>query len=90
MLFEQVPMPTGVGSWMTILGVGVLATALPFLIQNLAQRFTTATHAGLIYTAQPIFTLIFASLLLHETMRLQHILGAGAIISGMVIAEWKR
>jgi drug/metabolite transporter (DMT)-like permease len=67
--------------------VGVLATALVFAIQNLAQRQTPPTHAALIFTLEPVFTAVFAYLLLAERLTERASLGAALIVVGMLVAE---
>ncbi|MGI6113044.1 MAG: DMT family transporter [Mahellales bacterium] len=72
-----------------ILITGILATGLAFVIQNTVQRYTTAAHTALIFTAEPIFGAMFAYLMHDEVFTLRHILGAGLIIAGVILAECK-
>lgn len=69
---------------------GVLATALAFGVQTAAQRFTSATHAALIFAAEPVFAAVFSLLLIGETLGPRQVLGCGLILGGMVVAELKQ
>jgi len=66
---------------------GVLATAVAFGIQTLAQRFTTATHTALIFAAEPVFAALFSFLLIGETLGPRQLLGCGLILAGMIAGE---
>ncbi|MDA8216561.1 MAG: DMT family transporter [Dehalococcoidales bacterium] len=76
--------------WGSILFLGVVATGLVFLIQNVAQRFTSPTHTALIFTMEPVFAAVFAYLWLGEIISGRSLLGAGLILVGMIVAELRR
>jgi drug/metabolite transporter (DMT)-like permease len=69
---------------------GVLATALAFFIQTVAQRFTTSTHTALIFAAEPVFAGLFSFLLIGEVLGPRQLLGGALILGGMLVAELKR
>jgi drug/metabolite transporter (DMT)-like permease len=66
---------------------GILATSMAYIIQNTMQKFTSATHTALIYTAEPVFSAIFAYILLGEIMTIRGIVGSIFILLGMILAE---
>ena len=68
---------------------GVLATALAFGIQTIAQRFTTSTHTALIFAAEPVFAGLASFLLIGELLGPRQIAGSALILLGMVVAELK-
>lgn len=68
---------------------GVLATALAFGVQTVAQRFTTATHTALIFTAEPVFAGLFSFLLIGELLGPRQALGCALILGGMVVGEMR-
>jgi drug/metabolite transporter (DMT)-like permease len=56
-----------------------------------AQRFTSATHTALIFTAEPVFALLFAVLLAGERLGERELLGCALMLAGMLVAElWRR
>lgn len=74
----------------TLLFVGVVATALVFCIQNVAQRFTSPTHTALIFTMEPVFAAFFAYVWLAEQLGGRAAVGAVLILAGMLAAELRR
>ncbi|NLS44556.1 MAG: DMT family transporter [Firmicutes bacterium] len=67
--------------------LGILATALPVLVQNIAQRFTSPTHVAIIFSTEPVFAGIFGWWVLGDVLTKIQIIGAALIIAGMFIAE---
>ena len=76
----------------TLLLTGVLGTAAAFAGQTILQKDTTPTHTALIFTAEPVFGAVFALIIPNtagvvEALKLNTVLGAVLIISGMLISE---
>lgn len=86
-ILEPLFLPKSRIAWIAIVITAIFATALAFLAQNYAQKHTTATKAAIIFTAEPIFALIFSSATLGETLTHRGILGAMLIIVGMLLSE---
>jgi drug/metabolite transporter (DMT)-like permease len=74
-------------AWGAILGTALFATAFAILAQSSVQRYTTATHTALIFSAEPVFGALFAYLLAGELLTLREILGSACILAGMLVAE---
>lgn len=72
-------------AWPGIAYLALAATALTFLIQSQAQRYTTATRAALIFTLEPVFGYVFAFFLAGEVLSGRALLGCTLILAGMVI-----
>jgi len=68
----------------------VLATALAFGVQTVAQRFTHATHTALIFAAEPVFAGLFSFLLIGELLSPRQLAGCGLILAGMLVSELRR
>ena len=66
---------------------GVLATAVAFGIQTIAQRFTTATHTALIFATEPVFAALASFVIIGERLRPPQLLGGVLILTGMLTAE---
>lgn len=81
------PICIPVGAWPAILYTALLATAFAFLMQSAVQRYTSATHTALIFSAEPVFGAFFAWWLAKETLLAREIVGAGLIMAGMLVAE---
>jgi drug/metabolite transporter (DMT)-like permease len=65
--------------WIAIIYTGILATALVFILQVRYQKETTATHAAIIYSLEPVLASIFAIYINNEALT-WHILAGGAIV----------
>jgi len=66
---------------------GVVATALVLVLQAVAQRFTSPTHAAVMYTMEPVFAVMFGCLLAGDQLTPVAWLGGGLILTGMLTAE---
>jgi drug/metabolite transporter (DMT)-like permease len=76
--------------WELYLGIlicAVFATAVAFSIQLWAQRYTTPSHAAILFTLEPVFAVITSYILIRERLAPRAILGAGFVLAGIFIAE---
>lgn len=89
LLFEKWPGQVTAWTWVGLVYMGVVATALVFFIQNWAQRYTTPSRAAIIFTLEPVFTAVFAFFILNEPLTWRSLLGGGLILGGILIAETK-
>ncbi len=80
--------------WGPALAWGLAVTGPVFAftnyLQNRFQRDTTATRAGVIFTAEPVFASFFSFLILGETLTAVQWLGGGFIVAGILVAEQRR
>jgi drug/metabolite transporter (DMT)-like permease len=76
--------------WGIIAFMALTATAGAFLIQSWAQRFTTPSHAGLMFAFEPVVAALAAYALLGEALSGLQAVGACLILAGIVIAELKQ
>ncbi|HHT84672.1 MAG: DMT family transporter [Bacillota bacterium] len=80
-------------TWGAITFTGIMATAVTVLIQSTVQKYTTASHAALIYSAEPVFAALFGWIALGEMLSPRETVGAVLILAGMLVSEitpWKR
>ena len=66
---------------------GILATAIAFGVQTVAQRFTTSTHTALIFATEPVFAALASFALIGERLGPPQLLGGALILAGMLTAE---
>jgi drug/metabolite transporter (DMT)-like permease len=77
--------------WAAAAFLALAGTAFALIVQSVAQRFTSATHTALIFTAEPVFALLFAVLLAGERLGERELLGCALMLAGMLVAElWRR
>ncbi len=73
--------------WGAILVTALLATVFAFVVQTVAQRFTSATRTALIFTMEPVFAALTAWLYAGEPMTAARVAGGALIVLAMVAAE---
>lgn len=87
-LVVEKPVIPGMGPvWINILLLSVFCTAGAFIVQSVAQQYTTATHTALIYSGEPVFAAIFGYFIMSEVLSGQGLIGAALILGGMLAAE---
>jgi drug/metabolite transporter (DMT)-like permease len=89
LIFETPVLPHDMIDWLSILGLALICSAYGFVMQPIAQRYTTPEDTGFLFSLEPIFSAIFAFIFLHENMGLQGYLGALVILAGVFIANYK-
>jgi len=81
-----------VNRWELYAGVAVcavFATAVAFTIQLWAQRFTSPSHAAILFTLEPVFAALTSYLLIHERFGRRAGIGAALVLAGILLAELK-
>jgi len=71
------------------LWTGLVATCYLVLAQSYGQRYVKASDANLIYSLQPLFTALFAYLMLGETLQPMGYVGGALILSGVYLVSTK-
>lgn len=72
---------------LTVLYTGILATSLVFIIQVRYQKETTATHAAIIYSFEPVLASIIAIYVNHQPLTKQIMIGGGTILLSVLLIE---
>ena len=67
--------------------LGVFCSGICFVIQSVEQQFTTASHASLIFTLEPVFSAVFAYFLLSERLTVRGYFGAALMLVSLLIME---
>ncbi|WP_242620542.1 DMT family transporter [Senegalia massiliensis] len=75
--------------WFTVLYLGGVSTLIAFLIQNIAQKYTTSTHTAIILSLEAVFGTLFSILLLGELFTIKMVIGSAVIFVGIITAETK-
>ena len=87
MALENPIMPTKTDTWINILILSIVCTSGAFIVQSIAQTYTTATHTALIFTGEPVFAAIFEYIIYSQMLSPKGLVGAILILGGMVISE---
>jgi drug/metabolite transporter (DMT)-like permease len=75
-----------VGVVLGVLYLGVISTALAMLLWNEAFALVEASRAALFFFAQPLVGVILATLLLHQPITIQLIVGGTLVILGVLVS----
>ena len=85
-LFEAPALPGTSAQWGAILGLAIICSSFGFVVQPVAQKYTSPEHTSMLFALEPVFSMIFAYIFLHEKLSLQGTIGAVLIMIGVLIA----
>ncbi|WP_028403146.1 DMT family transporter [Ectobacillus panaciterrae] len=86
-LLETPQLPSTTESWVAVLGLGVLCSAIGFIVQTAAQKHTNPTHTSLIFSLEPVFAALFAFVFAGEILTTKGYLGSIMVLLGVFIAQ---
>ncbi|MDQ0268315.1 DMT family transporter [Cytobacillus purgationiresistens] len=86
LIFETPSLPSNYDAWIAILGLAILCSAFGFVCQAVAQKHTTPTQTGLMFSLEPIFAAMLAVIILGESLSIKDFTGASIIIIGVLVA----
>jgi drug/metabolite transporter (DMT)-like permease len=72
-----------------MLYLGLVSSAVAFVVQNVAQVYTTSTHAAIILSLEAVFGSIFSIILLNEPVNVKFFIGCFAILISVIGSETK-
>ena len=75
-----------IGVVLGVLYLGVISTALAMMLWNEAFALVEASRAALFFFAQPLVGVVLATLLLHQPITLQLVIGGTLIILGVLLS----
>ena len=75
------------GLVLAVVTTGIFATAVAFSVQVWAQQYTSANHAAIIFTLEPVFAGLTSFVFYHERLGARSLAGAALILGGILIAE---
>lgn len=87
LLFETPTLPQTSKVWASVLVLAIFSTGLAFIVQAVAQQYTSASHVGVIFTLEPVFSGIVAYFVAGEVLTPKAYLGAVLLISSLFVME---
>ncbi|QQY79574.1 drug/metabolite transporter (DMT)-like permease [Keratinibaculum paraultunense] len=72
-----------------ILYLSIFSTLIAFLIQNVAQKYTSSTHAAIILSLEALFGGIMSLIFLKEPFTLRFLIGSLSIFISIITTETK-
>ena len=86
-IFEEPSLPSTPVCWGSAIFLAVFCTGVAFIVQAIAQQYTTASHVGVIFTLEPVFAGFVAFFLAGEILLPRGYLGAFLLLSSLLIME---
>ena len=86
-IFETPHFPATPKVWASAIFLSVFCTGVAFIVQAVAQQYTAASHVGVIFTLEPVFSGIVAYFFAHEVLLPRAYVGAVLMIAGLFIME---
>ncbi|KAB2331201.1 DMT family transporter [Cytobacillus depressus] len=87
LFLEEPHLPNTTESWISILALSILCSAIGFIGQTAAQQYTTPTHTGLIFSLEPVFAALFAFIFVGEVLQAKGYLGAVLVLVGILTTK---
>ncbi len=84
------PIDIPAGSWLPLLGLGLLSTAIAIQAFYAGVRRVGGARAALISTVEPVYTVVLAMILFGERLTAMQLLGGALVIGAVILAETGR
>lgn len=88
-IFEGAPSSLSKDGIIPVAYLAIFSTLIAFLIQNIAQKFTTSTHTAIILSLEAVFGSLLSNLLLGELFTYKMFIGCVTIFIAIITAETK-
>ena len=86
-LTENPHFPTTGPVWGYVLFLSVFCTGIAFVVQPIAQQYTTASHTGVIFALEPVFAAVVAAVFAGEFLSAKSYFGAFLMVASIFIME---
>ncbi len=86
-LTETPQFPSSGKVWMSILTLSIFCTGISFVVQTIAQQYTSASHVGVIFSLEPVFAALVAFFIAGEVLSGRGYLGAALMLISLFIIE---
>lgn len=87
LILEQPRLPSTPIIWGSAVFLALFCTGFAFVVQTVQQQYTTASHVGLIFTLEPLFSAIVAYFLADEVLSVRGYFGAALMMGSLVLME---
>lgn len=86
-IIETPHFPTDKSVIFAVVFLSIFCTGIAFIVQAIAQKYTTASHVGIIFTLEPVFCAISAFFLVGEVMSIKSYVGAAVMFLAIIVME---
>lgn len=73
--------------WLSVLYLGIVSTALCYLLQTASQKYVDETKAAIILSMESVFGTLFSILILHEQVTLRMVCGCVIILAAVIVSN---
>lgn len=87
LIFETQTLAKSPAAWGSAIVLSIFCTGAAFIVQAIAQQYTSASHVGVIFTLEPVFNSIVAFFIAHEILRPQAYLGGLLLVASLLVME---
>jgi drug/metabolite transporter (DMT)-like permease len=87
LITETPTLPHSPNVWIAVVFLSVFCTGAAFIIQAVAQQYTSASHVGVIFSLEPVFAGIVAFFLAGEILTARAYVGAVLLVSSLFVME---
>lgn len=88
LIFETPTLPKTESVWYSVIVLSIFCTGTAFIIQTYAQKYTSSTHCGLIFSLEPVFAAACAYIFIGEVLTTKGYIGAMLLFISTIIAEF--
>ncbi|HBD64796.1 MAG TPA: EamA family transporter [Clostridiales bacterium] len=86
-IFEKPHLPSEPSIWFSVLFLSILCTGVAFIVQAIAQQYTTASHVGVIFSLETLFAGTVAYIFAKEVLTGKSYFGAVLMIISIFVME---
>jgi len=86
-IFEDPVLPSSQIGWFSAVFLAVFCTGVAFIVQAVAQQYTSASHVGIIFALEPVFAGVVAFLFAGEILLPRAYFGAVLMLLGLLLME---
>lgn len=86
-LFQETEFHITTKGWLSVVYLGVVSTALCYLLQTASQKYVDETKAAIILSMESVFGTMFSILILHEQVTVRMICGCVIILAAVIVSN---
>ena len=87
LIVETPQAPQTMEVWSAVIFLSVFCTGVAFVLQPVAQQYTTASHGGVIFTLEPVFAAVVAYFFAGEILSFKAYLCSALMLASIFIME---
>lgn len=86
-IVEEPAFPQTAEVWGSVIFLAVFCTGVAFVLQPIAQQYTTASHVSVIFALEPVFAAIVAFFFAGEVLSFKAYIGAFLMLASIFVME---